>query len=426
MLATERLRHRRLHVGLASALAAAAMLASTVRPARAADWPMIQGTEPATADVVRPFGFIQATGEAMLGGRVHGLQSPALAKYDGLRPTFNALDNGGTWGFAVRRARPGLRGAVPGTDGRVSYFLLAELGTAAIAREGPTLTDAAITLSYVPGARLRIGQFKLPVMDEAVEANPLAAEWVNYSLPAASLVNENRVRDGKLEGGASGFRDVGAEVFDTFQRGHLALAYAVMLSNGRRGLTENDASKDVTARTTLSWVFSGSPTDPHRQELSVFAWGQRGEREIAGASVQRIRSGAGVHLEKGPLRVRAEIVNASGALFLGQNPPFAGQPFVLDAHGRAIGGYVQASVRLFGHALVGLRYDELHRQLGDARAERTFRNLSPTLGYDVVPRVRLQATYERRWMVAPDGTPDAKTVARAMGDRAAVQVTLIF
>jgi len=40
--------------------------------------------------------------------------------------------------------------------------------------------------------------------------------------------------------------------------------------------------------------------------------------------------------------------------------------------------------------------------------------------------VRLQASYERRWMVAPDGTPDAKTVARAMGDRAAVQVTLIF
>lgn len=135
---------------------------------------------------------------------------------------FNALDNGGTWGLAVRRARPGLRSAVPGTDGRVSYFLLAELGTAAIARDGPTLTDAAITLSYVPCARLRIGQFKLPLMDEAVEANPLAAEWVNFSLPAAALVNGNRVRDGKLDGGASGFRDVGVELFDTFQRGHLA------------------------------------------------------------------------------------------------------------------------------------------------------------------------------------------------------------
>jgi hypothetical protein len=424
MLATER--GRSLRASVLAALASLALLASDMRAARAADWPMIQGTEPASAGVVRPFGFVQVTGEALLGGRVHGLTSPALAKYEGERPAFNALESGGTWGLAVRRARPGLRGAVPGTGGRVSYFMLAELGSAAIARNGPTLTDAAITLSYVPGARLRLGQFKLPVMDEAVEANPVAAEWVNFSLSAASLVNENRVRDGKYDGGASGFRDVGAEVFDTFQRGHLALAYAVMLSNGRRGFTDDDASKDVTGRTTLSWVFSGAPTDPHRQELSVFAWGQRGERTLAGASVQRIRSGAGVLFEKAPLRVRAELVYASGALLLGPNPPFAGQPLVMDPHGRALGGYLQTSLRVFRRARVGLRYDELHRQLDDARAERVFRTLSPMLEYDVVPRVRLQATYEWRWLDAPEGTADAKSIARAMGDRAALQATVIF
>jgi hypothetical protein len=98
----------------------------------------------------------------------------------------------------------------------------------------------------------------------------------------------------------------------------------------------------------------------------------------------------------------------------------------MDPRGRALGGYLQTSLRVFGRARVGLRFDELHRQLDDARAERVFRTLSPMLEYDIVPRVRLQATYEWRWLDAPEGTADAKTIARAMGDRAALQATVIF
>lgn len=409
-----------------AALAAFVVAGSLARSAAAADWPMVQGTEPATAPAVRPFGFVQVTTEGMLGGEVHGLTSPALARFEGKTPSFNLLEGGGPWGISVRRARPGLRGAIPGTNGRVSYFLLAELGTAAIARDGPTLTDAAITLGYVPGARLRVGQFKLPIMDEAVEANPIAAEWVNFSLPAASLANENPVRDGRYDGGASGFRDVGAEVFDTFRMGHLALSYALMVSNGRRGRIDVDASKDVTARTSASWVFSGTDSDPHRQELSVFAWGQRGERDIGGVSVQRIRSGAGIHFEKEPFRARAEVVYASGAIPAGQSPPFADQPIVIDPIGRALGGYVQARVRFFDRLRVGLRYEELHRRFDEPRAERVARTLAPMLEVDVVPNVRVQATYEKRWASAPSGTADAKEIARAMGDRVALQVTAFF
>ena len=48
------------------------------------------------------------------------------------------------------------------------------------------------------------------------------------------------------------------------------------------------------------------------------------------------------------------------------------------------------------------------------------------LEYDPVQRVRVQASYERRWLSAPGGTEDAKTIARAMGDRVALQVTVIF
>lgn len=420
MRATERRRFA------AAVLAAGSLAFAIAREARAADWPLVQGTEPKDAPAIRPVGFIQVTGETMLGGDVHGLTSPALAKFDGQRPSFNLLEGGSPSSFAVRRARPGFRGALPGTDARVTYFLLAEFGTAAIARDGPTLTDAAITLSYVPGARVRVGQFKMPTMDEGAEANPVAAEWINGTMTAGTLVNESRIKDGKYDGGASGFRDVGVEVFDTFREKHVALAYALMVSNGRRGFVDDDTQKDVSGRTMLSWVFSGADNDPHRQELSVFAWGQRGRRNVGGIDAQRIRSGAGVHLEKEPIRARAELVYASGALPTGQTPPFLGQPLTMDAHGRALGGYVQARVRVFGHALVGLRYEELHRGLDTPPSRRVFRTLAPMLEYDPVKNVRLQATYERRWMSAPDGTADAKTIAASMGDRASLQATVIF
>lgn len=411
----------------ATAIVAGVLGATISRDARAADWPLVQGTEAKTAPAVRPIGFIQVTGEAILGGsEVAGLTSPALAKFNGQRASFNVFDGTSTSSFAVRRARPGFRGALPGTDARVTYFLLAEFGTAAIARDGPTLTDAAITLSYIPGARVRVGQFKLPTMDEGAEANPLAAEWINGTLTAGTIVNENRVRKGQFDGGASGFRDVGVEVFDTFRQGHLALAYAAMVSNGRRGFVDDDSQKDVSGRTTLSYVFSGADNDPHRQELSVFAWGQRGRRDVDGVSAQRIRSGVGIHLEKEPFRVRTELVYASGALPTGQSPPFPGQPQTMDPYGRAIGAYVQARVRLFGNVLTGLRYEELHRGLDDPRALRVFRTLAPMVEYDVVPHVRLQATYERRWLSAPDGTADAKTIAATMGDRASLQATVVF
>jgi hypothetical protein len=382
------------------AIFAAALLAASVPgAARAADWPMVQGTEAKDAPAVRPIGFIQVTGETIVSDRVEGLTSPALVKFNGERAAFNVFEGGtATSSFAVRRARPGLRGALPGTGARVTYFLLAEFGTAAIARDGPTLTDAAVTISYVPGVRFRIGQFKLPTMDEGTEANPVAAEWINGTLTAGTIVNENRVKDGRFDGGASGFRDVGVEVFDTFRQGHLALSY----------------------------VFSGADSDPHRQELSLFVWGQRGRRDVEGVSAQRIRSGAGIHLEKEPFRVRTELVYASGAISTGPFPPFPGQPQTMDPYARAIGAYVQARMRVFDKALVGLRYEELHRGIDEPRQLRVFRTLSPMLEYDIVPRVRLQATYERRWLSAPDASADAKTIAATMGDRASLQATVIF
>lgn len=402
----------------------ATLLAGPV--AEAADWPMVQGTEPPGAPAVRPFGVVQVVAEGIAAAPVRGL-SPSLRQFEGQRAAFNTISStsDASWAIAVRRARPGVRGAMPGTDGRVSYYLVAEFGTVPIARDGPTLTDASITLSYLPGARVRVGQFRLPLMDEAVESNAVAAEWVNLSLPAAALAMENPVQGGRYVGGASGFRDVGVELFDTLHRGHVALAYALALTNGQRGLDVDDA-KDVTGRVTASWVFSGAPSDPHRQELSLFTWGQRGERTVDGLDTQRIRSGAGVHLEKDPLRIRAEFVYGSGVVLGGPSPSFVGQPLQVDRLGRAIGGYVQARLRVLERGRVGVRYDTLDRTQGDAKNERVSRSLSPMVEYDVTPRVRVQLNYEKRWLSAPAASADTKTIAATMGDRLSAQVTAIF
>lgn len=409
------------------AFAGVALALVATREARAADWPIVQGTERPDAPAVRPFGVVQGMVEGIVAEPVTGL-GPRLARFENRRSAPNSVSTTDetSFGFAVRRARAGLRGAMPGTEGRLSYYVLGELGNVPIARDGPTLADAWVTIGYIPGARIRVGQFRLPLMDEGVESNALAAEWISLSAPASALVLENPVKNGRYDGGAYGFRDVGIEVFDTYRRGHLALAYAVALTNGRTAGLDRDDAKDVTARTTASWVFSGRDDDPHRQELSLFVWGQRGERDLDGLSVQRIRSGAGLLLEKEPLRVRAEIVYASGAIFNGPSPSFVGEPISVAPRARALGGYVQARVRVERHTTIGLRFDALDRAPDDAKAERVSRALAPMAEYDITPRIRLQAMYEKRWLFAPGADADTKRIASTIGDRLAAQVTVAF
>lgn len=397
--------------------------------AHAADWPIAMGTEEGAPDQpVRPIGFLQLVGEGSSGAHVEGLKSKALSKYEGARPTFNTVgDSNASWGFTARRARIGFRGSVPSTNQQVSYFITVEAGTAAVNR-GATirLVDGAVTFSVIPGARVRVGQFKLPTMDETVEANPIAAEFVNFSNVALGLMLENKVEKGAYVGGAYAFRDVGVQVFDTFQRRNVALSYALMVSNGRFAGVDEDNYKDVTARVMASWVFSGAANDPHRQELSLFAWGQRGTREYGDRRFERVREGIGVHLEREPIRMRAELVYGSGMLVLGPNPPFAGEPIAVAPEGRALGGYAQARVRLFGKLLVGLRYDELHRQLGQGPALRVLRTLTPAVEWDFTPKAKLMLNYEKRWLGAPDASEDAQRIAETIADRVLVQATVTF
>lgn len=400
-----------------------------VSPARAADWLLLQGTEAPDAGAPRPWGFVQALGEGVVGGGpVEGLTSEALAAFDGQVPSFNRVGTGdATYGLSIRRARVGLRGAIPGTDGKVGALLAAELGDNGLTRLDPVvLTDASITVSLLPGARVRIGQFKLPLGEEALEMNPIAAEFINLSTATSGLLLENPSSGGVTTSGSSGFRDLGLSVFDGRALGRGAISYAAMVSNGHMGTLDMDNSKDYSAR--LSWsprVWRGGPLDPHRDEWGVYGFWQEGRRDLDGVEVRRSRRGLGAQIEQGGFRARAELIDAVGAIELGASPPFPGQPVAVSADGRATGGaaFVHGERGLWG---AGLRYDTLWRLTESPADLRVFQTVTLDLQAELSPRARLMLDYERRWLRAPGGSEDAQTLAAAMGDRVLLQAVAVF
>lgn len=400
-----------------------------IATAAAADWLMLQGTEPAADPAaVRPWGFVQVLGEGIVAGpAVEGLSSDTMVSFNGERAGFNRVGSAdATWGLSIRRARAGLRGAIPKTDGRVAWLMAAELGDNQLTRLEPVvLTDASITFSYIPGARIRVGQFKLPLGEEALEMNPLAAEFVNFSSATSQLLLENPSAAGVYTSGASGFRDLGLQVFDSFAVGRGALAYAAMLSNGRMGTLEADNDKDLTARVSWAPFVWGEAEAVQREELSVFGFWQQGTRTFDGDAFARIRRGGGVQLEKAGWHARIEVIQASGAIEAGSNPPFPGQPVRVEAEGEALGGYAFLHVErgIFGG---GLRYDELWRLVDSPVDTRVFRTVTADLQLEPTPRVRLMIDYERRWLSAPDASADAQAIVDTIGDRVSIQSGVVF
>lgn len=400
------------------------MLLLWIGAAMAADWLQLQGTEAEDA-ALRPWGFVQVLGEGVVAGEpVSGLSSETLAPFNGELANFNRVGGDATYGLSVRRARLGLRGAVPNTEGKVAYLVAAELGDNGLTRLDPVvLTDASLTLSYLPGARLRVGQFKLPLGEEALEMNPIAAEFINFSAATSQLLLENPSADGVYTGGASGFRGVGAQVFDSFEVGPGALSYALMVSDGRVGAP--DDARDLTGRLSWSPRVWGGPRDPHREELSLFAFWQEGQRTLADEPTRRSRRGVGVQLQRAGFHARAEAIAARGAIELGTNPPFPSQPVAISADGVAAGGYAflhYERAQLGG----GLRYDTLWRLYDSPADLRELHTLSADLQWSFNPRARVLLDYEHRLLLAPGASADAQAIGDSMGDRVSVMVSAVF
>ena len=248
-------------IGAACALAFASM-----GTAHAANWLMLQGTEPAdSAARANVWGYVQVKYEK-------DFSDPnALGQY--VPPKLLGPDLDSQDGFNIPRATIGVRGTGFPLDSRINYFALLEMGNNGVTYDSGSfakLLDGSVTLNYIPGARVRAGLFKTPGAEEGLQAIHVF-DYINFTEMTNGLLLERFPNKGwtdctgavapcsagpvppatgnvgpyteaQLQGGAelnrfngsvSAFRDVGVQVFDAFDVGNnWEVSYAAMIGNG--------------------------------------------------------------------------------------------------------------------------------------------------------------------------------------------------
>jgi len=162
--------HKKTFKQLAISTLSALAISGIIMPAQAANWLALQGTERDGAGPrAKLWGFIQAQYQQDFSDPVvTGSGSEVYIPPKLIGPNLDSQSQ-----FNVNRARVGVRGIAMPLDSNVNYFFLAEFGRNAIteAHGGPAhITDSSITLNHIKGARFRIGLFKTPIAEEALQA----------------------------------------------------------------------------------------------------------------------------------------------------------------------------------------------------------------------------------------------------------------
>jgi hypothetical protein len=426
----------------------------------AANWVDVLGTEPADSPAIKPFGFVQPAYTRFESDPLVGLKG-AAASANGkdqiqnlVQPTFENTEQ-----FQLLRAQFGLRGRLAD---KINYFLLTDVGQNLTTVQHPVMvTDASMTFSYIPHAKIRAGLFKLPTGEEALVSNPLAFSYVYYSAVTSALVQESFFQDvtgapagctalsgattldcGKVVAGNNAFRDWGIEVFDSFRKDQWELGYAAMVSNGNEieNISDNNSSKDLTGRVQLSYVFGGKGA--LREDANVFVWHQSGDRTYGGTDYNRTREGLGFRVTKNPIRFSGEYIRADGMVASGPNPPVlpaSGNlepPYNLNLapKGKASGWYLEGGWRFLPHWEIEARYDEFDRNNNDAAAERLFKTWTLGGQYFINSNTRVTLNYEWRTADVPNPLAitnvtqrnNANIVADNLADRISLQLTWSF
>lgn len=412
--------------------------------AQAANWLEVFGNEAPDAPRFRPFAVLQPTWTHIDAEPISGLQG-ALAAYNGQHIFSNRVppDFDGGSQFQVMRARVGARGRL--TD-RINYYALVEAGRNAMTLERDVvLGSLSLTFNHIPGARIRAGLFKLPTDEEAIMAGPNLSPYVYFSDVVQNLLIDPPLRalgpssnptltQGELTSGCSCFHDWGVQVYDWFRRGPWEASYAAMLSNG--GEIENpgdqDNNQDLTLRVQASYVFKGA--GPTRQDMSVFAWRQEGERRFGGADHSRIREGVGFKFSRGQYRLAGSWLRGEGMIVAGLNPPFAGNPYAVGVDEKADGWYLEGGWRFQPKWEIDLRHGVLNlmtRHPVNTRIPET-----TTLALQHFARKDTRVTFNYEWrqgeVAHPEAIADpiqranAVAVPAHLGDRVSLQVTWTY
>jgi hypothetical protein len=347
---------------LALAAASAAVLGGVASSAQAANWLMLQGTEPVdAAKRVNVWGFIQAQYQKDYSDACKtNCNPPANTLTDVyIPPKLVGPDLTSQDQFNVNRARLGARGTGLPLDSKVNYFLLAEFGNNAITNAGNDfahLTDASITLNHIKGARVRVGLFKYPGAEEGLQAihvfdyinftevtNQMLLErfpnptFTNNVPPVSIPVNTSNGGLNQFNDPVGAFRDTGIQVFDTFNVSDWEHSYAVMYGNGNGlNMSDPDDEKDLYLYWSSEKVFGGK--GPRREGLKFFIWSQDGKRLLDQTNDavfnpvkhDRKRKGLGVKYLKKPFRFTAEYMDGEGMIFVGPDKATFDQNGVVD------------------------------------------------------------------------------------------------
>lgn len=375
--------------------ACASALGVMSMPAQAANWLILQGTEPAgAAPRAKVWGFIQTQYQKDTSDP-NGAGGYIPPKLVGPNLTSQSA-------FNVNRARIGVRGTGFPLDSKVNYFILMEMGNNAITYPGNAfakVSDASITLNHIKGARIRMGLFKTPGFEEGLQAIHVF-DYINFTTLGNQLLLE-RVPESTYKANYSGtttlpmdtsagglnqftksvaaFRDVGIQVFDAFDMGNnWEASYALMVGNGNGlNFSDNDNKKDTYAYFSVEKIYGGK--GPRRQGLKMFAWTQKGKRLLDQTNdathnptyFDRKRSGVGVKYLKGQFRATAEYATGKGMIWVGPDKPEfdqngPGANGANGADGKGKGWYIEGGWYIpKTNWELDLRYDVYNRLVDD-------------------------------------------------------------
>jgi hypothetical protein len=374
--------------------------------------------------------------------------------------------------FNINRARLAVRGAGFPLDDKVNYFLMAELGNNGITEPGGSfakMTDASITLNHIKGARARVGLFKTPGSEEIMQGI-INYDYINFTEFGNQQLIERLPNDAYTANVApvtlpvpageslvtydkpvAAGRDVGIQLFDSFQRADWEHSYALMLANGNGlSFSDRDDSKDLYLYWSSEKLYGGQ--GPRRQGLKLFAWHQQGERMLDNTddgvynpeNYDRTRWGLGLQYRKKPFRVTGEYRKADGMVFVGpdkmtfdQNvqPDGSNPPGADGATGKAWGAYLEGGWYIPDTPWeLDARYEHYVRLTDDAghpsgnSFESVWTTLTLGVQYHFNPKTRLTFNYLFRNVETPDFDAGVGPNAQmdGIGDRLALQVTAIF
>ena len=443
----------------------------------AANWLMLQGTEPdSAAPRAKVWGFLQPTYQTTDGTKlpVQGWAGQD-AQFNVHQPGLSSESN-----FQLQRARIGVRGTGFPLDPNINYFILAEFGTNGMTDTAggfgsARLSDATVTLNHIKGARIRVGQMKIP-MSEEVYQGIFTFNYINFTNVAnqqlverpfwtdgnaacqPGVSNDNYLKfcngdaNTQFRGNAVAVRDTGIQVFDTFTNNDWEYSYAVLVGKGGIVKDDMDDNLDTTIYLAAEKVFGG--TGPRREGWKTYYWQTTGKRTIydsatlttGGTSLEaaereydRKLKGIGTTYLRDKYRFWAEYIKADGMIYNGStggavpgavnNTGTDVSQFLLSTTGESDGWYVDFGYKVTPKIELDYRYDVYNRVTNlAAAAERKYETHTLGMQYFFNKKTRLMLNYEIRSLEAPNlpSTHNANLTGDAMDDRISAQIFAAF